>query len=255
MAIELDACLVRELIETRFGSVDAFAIEWEHRIEIRTQKAGKARDRATIYRWLKHGIPSKKYELWGLAAALDIDPIALLRVDANFVKRNFPRERFLFQIGSIIGSKLHPLWGAFMPSPNWPNEELPNTFYGRSWKTFHFKHNAVDVLNQFAGLLIRPEFQTEALPPRAFMFAYRRAGAVDTLWRPYGIVIYQKNRTRLISDNGFYQEVKNSSHTHEFVVETYFGRGAAEFQIASLHGFDASLTIPSNNPLAVRFPA
>jgi hypothetical protein len=43
--------LVRRLIETRFGSVDAFAVEWEHRIETRKQRSGEARDRATIYRW------------------------------------------------------------------------------------------------------------------------------------------------------------------------------------------------------------
>jgi hypothetical protein len=70
MAIELDVPLVCRLIESRFGSVDAFAVEWEHRIETRKQRSGEARDRATIYRWLKQGMPSKRHDLFGLAAAL-----------------------------------------------------------------------------------------------------------------------------------------------------------------------------------------
>jgi len=255
MAIELDVPLVRELIETRFGSIDAFAAEWEHRIETRKQQSGKARDRATIYRWLKQGMPSKKQELFGLAGALDIDPIALLRIDADYVMRSFPRERFLFQAGSKTRSKLHPFWEVFMPCPNWPNEELPKTFYGRPWTKFQFKHAAVDVSNVFAGLLLKQKSHVDMLLPKVFLFAYRRTGAVDTLWRPYGVVIHYRECTRLISQNGAYQEVHHPTVTQEFLVETYLGPGPAEFQIASLHGFDASLTIPSNNSLAVRFPA
>jgi hypothetical protein len=255
MAIDLDVPLVRQLIEARFGSVDAFAIEWEHRIETRKKRSGEARDRATIYRWLKQGMPSKRDELFGFAAVLDVDPIALLRLDADFVRRNFPRERLLFQIGSIARSKLHPFWEVFVPSPNWPSEELPRSFYGREWSKFHFRHDALDTINVFAGASIRSE-QSEDFPcPRVFLFAYRRYGAVDTLWRPYGVVVHRNDCTRLISENGTYQELKHPTAISECFVETYYGLGAAEFQIASLHRFQASVAAPSNNSMAVRFPA
>lgn len=255
MAIQLDVSLVRELIETRFGSVDAFAVEWEHRIEARKQRSGEARDRATIYRWLKQGMPSKRHDLFGLAAALDIDPIALLRTDADYVRQNFPRERFLFQIGRTSRSKLHPFWEVFMPSPYWPSEEIPKTYFGRTWSKYQFAHEAVDVLNVFAGVRITPVACVGTQRPRVFLFAYRRAGAVDTLWRPYGVVIHRHDCTRLISENGAYQEMPHSAVTPDCLVETYFGLGAAEFQIASLHGFSASLAVPSNDLMAVRFPA
>lgn len=255
MAIELDVPLVRRLIETRFGSVDAFAVEWEHRIETRKQRSGEARDRATIYRWLKHGMPSKRDDLFGLAAALDIDPIALLALDADFVRRNFPKERLLFQLGSIARSRLHPFWEPFVPSPTWPSEELPRSFYGREWSKHHFEHVAETIVNVFAGVSITPETMEELPSPRVYLFAYRRIGAVDTLWRPYGVVIHRDDCTRLISENGAFQEVLHPKPVSECHVETYFGLGAAEFLIASMHGFLVNLSVPSNNSMAVRFPA
>ena len=81
MAISLNADLVHALIEERFGSIADLAVEWEERVASGIQRVGRPRNRASIYRWLKSGLPSHRDDVLGFAAALDVDPVALLDID------------------------------------------------------------------------------------------------------------------------------------------------------------------------------
>ena len=172
MPIPINAELVKELIETRFGSIDRLVVEWEHRVASGRQKIGRPRDRATIYRWLKRGIPSRQDDVYGFCAALDVDPLSILPLSRDFVARVFSRERVLLQMNAIARSQFAPLWLVYRPSPYYPNAEVADRYYGRSWHTFVFEHEPDVVESVYAAIGMTADGASPI--PRAYHFAYRR---------------------------------------------------------------------------------
>lgn len=253
VAISLNADLVRALIEQRFGSIAGLAVEWEERVAASTQRVGKPRDRASIYRWLKIGLPSHRDDVLGFAAALDVDPVALLDIDATAIERHFAKERWLFQLRSVHRSPLAPLWAIYAPGPAWPNEEIVRNYYGRSWHTEGCVHDPQKIANVYAAVHLGAREVDTTLLPQAYHFAYRRSGARDGIWRPYGTVIVCRDTARLISESGDYQRITQDEEMNRVVVETYFGPGPAEFRIASLHDFAIRLEVPSKQQGCLRF--
>lgn len=253
MPIPLRKEIVRQLIDHRFDSDADFLVEWEHRVSSGVQKSGKARDRATFYRWLNDGLPSKKDDVFGFAAVLDVDPIALVDLQHPLIKRSFGRERRLFQRREEARSLLAPLWMLYDPSGAWPNEEISRHFYNRSWATKYFEHEPSNISNIYAGISLTELGNSESILPRVYHFAYRRATAADLMWRPYGTVVKYSKCAQLIAETGYYQEIEIEEG--DLIVETFFGPGPACFRIACLHDFNIEVKVPSRLKDCLRFPA
>lgn len=253
VAIPLNKELVRALIKRRFQSVGELVVEWEERVRAGSQKVGRARDSKTIYRWIERGLPSRRSDIFGFASVLDVDPVAIVDINDTFIQKHFGKERRLFQVGLANLSLLSPFWPLYVPSQMWPNDEIANSFYGRSWFTQDFAHDPTVVANVYAAVRLTTTANDDPAIPRAYHFAYRRSSAHDGMWRPYGTVIGMQNKVRLISENGDYQELADERSSSEVVAETYFGPGPAEFRIAALHAFAASVEVPVVDPKSVRF--
>ena len=255
MAIPLRTEMIREFIAHRFGSVDDLVVEWEERVRTGQQKIGKARNRGTIYRWLDEGLPSRKEDILGFAALLDLDPIALLRIDDEFVRQHYGRERRLFQLGRLGQSRLAAFWSIYFPGGVWPDPSIARTLYGRDWVTWEHRHDPEVLRNEFACFRFTPSTATDPSTPWVVHFAYRRVGARDGMWRPYGSVMRIGRTLLLISESGDLQERTVGEVASSIAVETHFGPGAAEFRVASLHAFSLTVVAPSHETNCLRFQA
>lgn len=255
MAIPLRTEMVRDLIAQRFGGVDDLVVEWEERVRTGQQKIGKARNRGTVYRWLDEGLPSRKEDILGFAALLDVDPVALLRIDDEFVRLHYGRERRLFQLGILGQSRLAAFWAIYVPSGSWPDRSIARSLYGRDWTTSDYRHDPALVANVFACFKFTPCKSASARSPWVVHFAYRRASARDGMWRPYGSVMRIGQEVVLVSESGDLQEQTLGEAASPIAVETHFGPGPAEFRVASLHEFDLEVMAPSHEPCCLRFSA
>lgn len=255
MAIQMRSDMIRELIARRFGSVDDLVVEWEERVRTGHQRTGKARNRGTVYRWLDEGLPSRKEDILGFAALLDVDPVALLRIDDDFIRQHYGRERRLFQLGVLGRSQMAAFWAVYIPGGSWPDPFIARSLYRRDWTTHEYRHNPEVVSNVFACFKFTPIAAEVATAPWVVHFAYRRAGARDGMWRPYGSVIRSGRTVLLISESGDLQEQAFGEPSSQISVETHFGPGGAEFRVASLHAFDFDVTAPSHEHSCLRFGA
>lgn len=255
MSIPLRTEMIRDLIARRFGSVDDLVVEWEERIRSGRQRKGKARNRGTVYRWLDEGMPTRKDDILGFAALLDVDPVALLRIDEEFIRQHYGRERRLFQLGALGRSRLAAVWAIYLPGGSWPDPSIARAFYGYDWTTRDFRHDPKVVSNAYACFSFTPTATERPAVPWVVHFAYRRMGARDGMWRPYGTVILTGRAIMLISENGDLQEKHVIGTAPSISVETHFGPGGAEFRVASLHAFEVTVTVPSRETECVRFEA
>lgn len=253
MAIPIKEDLVRALIRHRCGSVDDLVVEWEHRVATRTQRQGSSRDRATIYRWLANGLPSHADDIFGFAALLDVDPIALLAIDEKYIHEHFGRERRWFRLNRPKKTEVRALWSLYVADDGWPNQPLAETFYRRPWSIADFAHDPSRIANVYAAIILDPCGERGLETPRTFHFAYRRVGVSDRMWRPFGTVIAYEQEVVLITESGGFQT--SQRHGEPVVVESYFGPGPAEFRISSLHEFRHNLEVPSTGRPCVRFSA
>jgi len=255
MAIPLRSELIRDLILRRFGSVDELVVEWEYRVATGKQQNGKARNRGTVYRWLDEGLPSRKEDILGFAALLDVDPVALLRIDEDFLRQHYGRERRLFQLGALGRSRLAAFWAIYIPGGCWPDRSIARSLYGCDWTTREYRHDPALVSNVFACFRFTPGILAGACSPWVVHFAYRRASARDGMWRPYGSVMRIGQRVVLVSESGDLQEQALGETAATIAVETHFGPGPAEFRVASLHAFELEVVAPSHEAFCLRFSA
>lgn len=253
MPIPIRDELVHSLIRRRYGSVDNLVVEWEYRVASGAQCRGAHRDRGTVYRWLKHGVPARANDIFGLAALLDVDPVALLAIDGRYIEEHYGKERRLFRLNKPKGTPLASLWPLYAAETGWPNQRLAEAFYGRRWHLADFAHDPAVIANAYAALIFGDTCADAPAVPRTYHFAYRRAGVSDRMWRPYGAVIGFETEIVLISEAGSYQVAERVGRP--VAVETYFGLGPAEFRVVSLHEFDLTVESPSAQRGCVRFLA
>ncbi len=251
--------LIRKLdvlkhIEQRYGNVDNFVREWEEQIGSGTIKAGSAKDRATIYRWLNKGLPNKTKDVFSFCGALDLDPISILDFEGGKIIKNFGKIRRSFQLGAAGVSSFRPLWEMFYPGPSWPSNELAESYYGRTWTAEEFEHEASDISNKYALLNMQISNEVEVSHPVVFHIAYRRKSALDKMWRPYGSIIRINNVTKLISESGDFQEIRDNGDSRRVRAETFYGPSPVKFKLASLHKFKLlEREVPSTATGVVRF--
>lgn len=253
LSLPLRKDLVRALIAERFGSVDALVAEWEQRWQSGVLRVGKPRERPTVYRWLDKGLPSYKEDIFAFAGILDVDPISLMNLDQGAIDRYFQSERPRVSLETLSHRNLTAFWSLYAPGPAWPAAEIAQNYFGRSWCTHEFQHDHSIATNAYVLVQIRSYLESETVAPRAYHFAYRRTGARDGMWRPYGTIIGYSDEACLVSESGDFQQLTTVRANHCLAIETYFGAGPAEFKVAALHDFDLSIDVATGGPTHLRF--
>lgn len=251
MSVQIDTALVQNLINQKYGTVPKLVEEWDMRVAEKIQSVGKSRDISNVRRWLRDKFPKQEDAVFGFAAVLDIDPLALVDLNVELVGKQLNLTRRLFQDGFYDGVTLPPFWALYKAIDGWPNNNFANSYYNRSWSTVEFTHNPPANVGTYAAALLQPT--TKKLMPTVFHFAFRRLNVPDKRWRPYGAVVAYENCIKLVSGSGDLQV--RDRRNHLVPVETQFGAGHAEFRIASIHKFDFELEIPSKQIEPVRFEA
>jgi len=201
-------------------------------------------DRTTLWRWLQKGLlPKDSLQFLRLATALDIDPVLLFELDPLVFPQLCSRIIGLVRNGSW--SKFMPaiafVEGLVVPAKSWPAQSLAPE-HSCHWHRFTFTHCPEVRAHYYAALIISPGSLT---PPRAqaWHFAYRNLTG-DRPWIPWGLVTLVNEHVELYNYDGTMKSALLSSVP--FVVETWFGGGAAEFCVASLHPF--SLSVRDSTP-------
>ena len=253
--LPLQAELVRALIRERFGSVDDLVIQWQEARRIGKQRAGRPRERATLYRWLDNGVPSNRSDIFGLAGMLDADPVSLLRIDERLVTRYFRMERARVSLETLNRNGLAAFWALYAPGPAWPPDSIARDYFDREWSAHEFAHDHRMATNAYVTVGLDSDLGRASSQPRAYHFAYRRTGARDGMWRPYGTVLGYDDKALLISESGDFQSLQTAGANRRIAVDTYFGAGEAEFRVASLHDFRLLLAPASDDGDRLRFHA
>lgn len=253
MAVPVDRLRVEALIEQQYGSVDELVGAWELRHDAAPRRTVRPRDRSTIYKWLDAGLPAKRDVLYGFCALLGVDPIGIIESSRSFIETNFAKERRAFQMSDKRDTILAPFRDVYLPGWRWPNHALAKKHYGHDWCIAELEHNAKEVLNVYAAILLRTVPDLPPHHPRVFHFAYQQKNAIDRLWRPYGVIIALGDQVRLIAESGNWQEATSDEFRQTAVVETFFGPRPTLFRIASIHDFTYEVEPPSAHEGVVRF--
>lgn len=262
MGIPVNKAFLQQVIDDRWGSVADLEKGWAERVVDGFQKAGKARDRKTIYRWLRGSMPNDGDSIFGFAAALGIDPLMLLDIESPEIQKILPIEIGVFLANLPALGRLSALWPLVRPSRHWPSAQISNDYYDTRWNLVEFSHSAEGLSNVYAHLRLIGDPHDEVLHAhRIYYFAYKRKRSRDNLWRPYGIV--QKRGRRAIcighagdmweSDDGVPAEVAVGDDG-VIDVETFFGPDACDFKVACLHPFSLTFSAPTRARKALRFP-
>ena len=228
MAIPLDTDVFREILRRRGQSISAFADEWEG-----------GRSRQTVQSWLKNGVPEVPENVYSLCRELDIDPYALLDLnDRKYVLQQFSVERFRHLRGISRDSSLRALWDLTAAKEDWPLHAEAQKAFGRDWTILDLDHRPKKyALPSPEGGYARLHIVADAeLYPQVFHFAWKRAGAPDVAWWPYGHIIRHEGEAVRV-DNSDVQFSGTKPIGSTTYVETWFGGGGADFRIASLHPF------------------
>jgi transcriptional regulator with XRE-family HTH domain len=213
-------------------------------------------DPSTVNRWLKGDgarFTGNAEQFVALGAVLDIDPILLLEYDTV----SFPS--VCDHVLRILGTRdwnrsiraLRLLERFVIPSTAWPPEDIASCYSAKTWRLFELSHDPKVKRDCYAPVVIHGRGSM----CQVWHFAYRDKGLLGTSpWRHYGFVWWHRNRLELYTFHGFTMVAAESADGDSVIVETWFGRGAAEFRVASLHPFQAKLeTERSSQTPWVRF--
>lgn len=221
--------------------------------------------RKTIFRWARQqeGLPKSPQRLLALAQALDVDPFLLLQIDLDLMLRCCRLAAWNLTWGSVHKA-LAFLNGLLALTPeDWPPPELAEGFDG-SWYHHDLIHDAQQWRNDWQPLALQPELFYRgdgaldgARDPQAWYIAFRdislQSGSLTPMsyWRPFGMLWLEQQQLRLVNFIGLQDQAAVPLPEQGFVVETFFGQGAAQFRLASLHPFEL-LTVTPDLP-RVRF--
>jgi hypothetical protein len=215
-SIHLRQPITSELIISHGDGFEGLPAEWE-KCEQRVRDFPKAKNRATLYRWMKDGVPSKggdyKFQLLALCGLLDVDPLAIFDYEKNGYFSNFGKLRKLLQFRTFV-NEAH-------------------------WESSNY-------------VMVDADFKQVSSTPRAIHIAYRRHKTSDTMWRFYGTVISLGGKLELYNEGGDHREMPSPGQG-KICFRTYFGGRPVEFRIVSLHDFDYSLKYPFNDKSVIGF--
>jgi hypothetical protein len=244
--IQLRKDLIQEFIQREFeGNRAAFG---------RSLELQDLPHRKTILRWASEedlSLPKGAKRLLALAQALDVDPFMLLDIDLALLMECCRKASWNLAWGTVHKALafLNELFR--LTEEDWPPPEIAELFDGE-WYTAHLEHNPRQGRNYFQPLKIQSDLlygEDGAIKgprnPQLWYLAYREvsfgAGVLEprSFWRPYAIVYLYQNELVLLHLAGLLERVAlPSGNTGQFVLETFFGQGAAQFRLASLHPFE-----------------
>ena len=249
MPIYLRPDIVQDMIKQRFGTIDELAADWEERV-VSNRNFPKARQRASMYRWVKDGVPSRGDQIIGLCAMLDVDPMAIFDYEKNGYFSQFASIRHKIQLGLAHVGVFSPLYRVYKPGPEWPSDETAQTCYERPW--FGVEFNNADHWSETNYSLVKVKFARPSNDPRAVHIAYRRTDSADTMWRYFGTVLSVAGELRLYSESGAYQTMPEVE-LGEVRFRTFYGGRPVEFRVASLHEFSLDTEYPHNDKATIGF--
>lgn len=251
MPIYLSNPITVELVNQLFGGFEGLVDAWEQRADA-NPRFPRPRQRSSVYRWMKDGVPSRGNELLAFCALLDVDPLCLFDYDRNGYFRNFAIIRRNLQIGLAAAGVLSPLYRVYLPGPQWPSNDLVRDLYGREWFGKEFDNGAHWTDRDYGLVQCHFDPQGSKTRPRAVHIAYRRVGSPDTMWRFFGTVLAISGELELYSESGAFQTMKQVV-PNEIRFRTFFGDRHVEFRTASLHTFDLTTDVPMNDLSTIGF--
>jgi hypothetical protein len=159
--------------------------------------------------------------------------------------------------------RMSAIWPLIRPSAHWPNLAISHDYYSCKWTEIEFRHPALDPCNVYAQVRLRGDPDEDQVSAhRIYYFAYRRQGARDGFWRPYGIVRKRGLQAICLGHNGDMMELPDGQPTTvqiaengDLDVETFFGPGPTDFKVVCLHPFSLQLVVPSQAKNCLRFSA
>jgi hypothetical protein len=248
--VRLNGELLRDLIEAA-GGIGAVQEKWS--LSSPDGDDGEVPSEATLYRWMKGGLPKSSEALMGLAAALDVDPFALLTVPKEEMREAIDELLELVQRVSLP-APLSFAKGFFGRQRDWPPRVFATQHYGREWQTREFVHDPAVARNFYQSIELRG---SGAGPGRVqvFHFAYRQKHLFAERWLQYGSVVRSDGAALLWHINGHREERRLRTLDEPAVAETWFGPAAVDFRVSSLHPF--ALAVPAASPPdqpPMRFP-
>ena len=212
--------------------------------------------RSTVWRWVKGQTKPPADQIALLAAALDIDPVAMFDSTPEDYARLcvFLLQEVASPERSSLSRELEWAYEFIAPCGQWPPKTLASKFYNRAWAIFDFVHDSKTRLNFFQRLVLSAKLRPFG-EPQVWHFAFKSPGALQSVWRPYGIAMRDPKNLRLYHCRGSLLETNLRPDQESFPVETWFGTGPAHFRIASLHPFrTAVLDHWDESTPCLRFP-
>jgi hypothetical protein len=169
-----------------------------------------------------------------MAALLDVDPFCLLSFGSTPAQQG---------IETLLSWAQHGRWerfGFFQDffgrQAHWPPAWIAVPYTGKKWHLAHLQHKPEVRANYYPAICLTGLRRHKELP-QTYHFAYRNPGVFAGRWLQYGFVVQHGCDVRLLHINGQTDAYSEQELTQEARIETYFGPGPAEFQIASLHNF------------------
>ena len=238
----------RKVAEAFGGSPAAVAASWP---------IDPVPHRSTVLRWLTAGtFPRSARQFLALAGALDVDPFSLW---------SFRASTFDLLCARIIGvarqrrwSRLHPALSfvdRFLgPTAQWPPVDIAEDYFERPWHIADFEHPARINRNYYGRILIESPRAHDFSDPQVWYFAHRDTGVRNASWHPYGFVQRMGVELSLFNFSGLTDRAEMVAAPRRFCVETWFGEGAAQFRVASLHDYRLEIAVAANPGVpSVRF--
>jgi hypothetical protein len=259
--IQLRKDLIQTFIQREFeGNRAAFG---------RSLELEDAPHRKTILRWASEedlSLPKGAKRLLALAQALDVDPFMLLDFELELLIACCRKASWNLAWGNVHKALafLNDLFR--LTEEHWPPPEIAELFDGQ-WYTAHLDHNPRLGRNYFQPLEIHSDlfYRSDGSidgprNPQLWYLAYRDmsyasgCGEARSFWRPFAIIYLYQGEAILLNLSGLLQKVNISeSRPGHFILETFFGQGAAQFRLASLHPFETQQhlagQIPTDLPL------
>jgi transcriptional regulator with XRE-family HTH domain len=250
MVVKLNVALLRNLLD-EYGGVSGILDAWT----ATSSDPDDTIDKATVHRWLTGQMPKSQERLMRLAAALDVDPLALLTITGEDIDTAVDSLLDIVQNNSSKPAPLQLLRGFLGRLKSWPPDELVLPYFKKPWFIREFTHDPHIDANFYQLMEISSlEPKAPTCRPQVFHFAFQNPGGFAARWLEYGMVVRGGRQADLWHINGYRQSTIYTDRVTPTHVETWCGPGPAIFRVASLHAFE--LTTAANPPGegVLRFP-
>ena len=250
VALTLDACRIRRLVDERFGgSVAKLAL---------ALPLDRPPDRSTVNRGSPRWppLPQQRERVCALAGALDVDPVSLRSFDPTNFGVLWPKIVRATQTGRGAGllKALSFMRHYTQDQDQWPPDEVARRFHGRAFTVFEFAHDPRRRANFYQHIVLTPHRRggpmvwhlASVTRPRCWpALASVRLRAGD------------RDRVLLFSDRALARETSAPAETKELTVQTWEWSGRRRVPgglVASVRGLAGGGRASGQPHRALRLP-